>query len=623
MQIKNFFEDNDNLMYHLRLAMKDKEFFALLSDADKDAIGAEQAVEYAEQWEEALKEVGRVCAHELQNNQRKIDENPVYLKEQALVLPEELKQNLELLKDIGLAPFGVSPEYGGLGAPYTVEMAALEMLNRACPSTTLNCTWYSSIAHVIEKFGSEELSQRFIPQIASGKISGNMALSEPNTGSDLGSIQTYAEEQEDGTWLLSGCKRFITNGTADISLVLAKTTKGAEGLGNLSLYLCPRTIESKENIHIEKLEHKVALNGSATAELVYNQSVGWLIGKPNEGFHYMLQLMNDSRIGVAFQALGLMQATYEMASEYTSQRQAWGKPLAQHELVASMLMDMDVEIRAARSFGYKTAHSRSIVVSGEKKLKGDLSFEERSKVEKLVRKHQKKLRIWTPLLKYWVTERAVWQSRQALQLLGGYGFTKEYDAERWLRESLVYPIYEGTSQIQALMCLKDTLKEVVRNPRTFIEQGLSLRIKIVTAKSDSHKKSIKIQQMLHSSIVSILFRLVKRNVKDKVGQDADLSKVIRLISADLVKFENLRPALLAAEYLCELKTLDALSQSLVCDFEDDPNYAWVVKRFLYKSLPRAEYLKSLIETPDEIVEDLLDRLDNKNYPNPQPTGTED
>ena len=332
------------------------------------------------------------------------------------MVPEKLEENCTILKEFGIAALGVGPRYGGMGAPFIFEALAAELVNRACPSTMLNMGWYGSIAHIIDSFASEEIKEECISKIAEGLWSGNMALTEPDAGSDLGSLRTYGVKQEDGTWKLYGTKRFISNGTSQISLVLAKNEKGSEGLSALSLFLCPREYLGEENIKVLKLEDKLGLHGSATAELAYDGATAWLLGKEGEGFQYMLRLMNYACIGVGFQGLGLMEATFNIAKDYANERVSWGKPLAKHELIAEQLLDLEVELIATRSLCYQAAFNISMMYLGERTLKKTyMNPPERQLLEKRLASYKQKVRKWTPLIKYWVGERSIVHARQCMQ----------------------------------------------------------------------------------------------------------------------------------------------------------------------------------------------------------------
>lgn len=604
MNDQNFFNNNPDIQFFLKKRMDWQSVFDWLSDEEKEAIGASNPQEYLNSWMEVMAALGKICGGPIAANASAVDRSSLQWAEGKELIPEKLKENCDLLREFGIAGLGVEPKYGGMGSPYIFEVIAAELVNRACPSTMFNIGWYGSIAHILDAFANDQVKEEYISKIAQGVWSGNLAVTEPDVGSDLGALTTYGVKQEDGTWKLYGTKRFISNGTSQISLVLAKNEKGSEGLSALSLFLCPRQHRGFENIRVTKLEEKLGLHGSATAELDYDGSTAWILGKEGEGFQYMLRLMNSARIGVGFQGLGLMEATFDIAKNYANERISWGKRLANHELIAEQLLDLEVEIVATRSLCYQAAFTMSLMYLGERALKkSSLSPEQKQDVQQKLALYKQQVRKLTPLIKYWVGERSVVHARQCMQILGAYGYTTRYKAEWWLRESLIYSVYEGTSQIQALMCIKDTLKEVVRNPRQFIETVLGLKFKGLTSGNPLRNKLYKIKQAAQGSVLSLLAKLLKNNVKETFStiSDKEITKLIRLLSRDLIKLENISPALLHAERICEIKCLESLSESLVLDAEEDDKRGWIAERFMYTALHRINHLKARIEQDDEVI----------------------
>ncbi len=615
MKKGNYFSDNPELAFQLTQRTDFEEIFQYLNDEEKEMLSVKTAEEYQNAWIEVLESMGEVIGNEIAPKARQVEKEPITLKDDGDVeLPPTIVSNMNILKEVGLTSLCVATDAGGMAAPFLIEAITHEMINRACPSTTLNAVWYGAVAHIIEKYGNDDLKQEYLPRIASGEMSGNMALTEPEAGSDLANIRSYGEKQDDGTWKLYGNKIWISNGSGDISLVLAKKSKGSEGLNAINLFLCPRKIDGQHNYKVTALEEKVGLHGSATCELLYEGSKAYLLGKEGEGFRYMLDLMNDARIAVSFQGIGSMEATLRLAKDFAETRKTWGKPIARHELIAEKLLDLEVELKAFRSVCHQAAVNQSTIYVAERYLKREKLNEERiAEVKAKIAKYQKRVRRWTPLIKYFAGEKSVEHARTCLQIHGGSGFTTEYDAEFWVRESLIYAIYEGTSQIQALMCVKDLLKEVVRNPMEFVETALGLRVKGIAETDSLMRRYYKLRQMSHSAVISIILKMVKANVRAKFSESSgnDLVKMIKLISRDLVKFENLRPALLHAERITEIKVMHALAEAAIWDYKTDPSRKWIAERYINKSIPRVAYLKELIENDDEVIANVLDKYDEE------------
>lgn len=604
MDSQNFFSDNEDILFHLENRCNWGEIFSLLSKEEKEVLEVGSVQEYKEAWMTVLESLGEICGGPIQHNSESVDRSKIKFENGVEVFPDKLRENIDLLLEFGLASSSVHPKFGGMGATFLVDMIGCELMNRACPSTNLNMGWYGPIARVIEAFGSKELQEEYVPRICSGEISGNMALTEPDAGSDLAALRTYAEKNEDGSYRLYGTKRFISNGTSHVSLVLAKNKKGVHGLEHLSLFLCPRIYNEKENIKVLKLEEKIGLRASATCELAYDGSKAWLLGKEGDGFSYMLQLMNDSRIAVGFQGVGLMEATFALANKYAHERKTWGQEIAKHELIAEILLDLEVEQKALRSICYQAAYERSLYFLIENRLKDNgLSGKEKVRMTRLKKISDRKVRRWTPLLKYWVGEKSVIHARQAMQILGGYGFTTEYKAEWWLRESLIYSLYEGTSQIQALMCIKDVLKEVLSNPKTFIEDLFGLNIKAFAEIDPLQRKLNKIKKISQNAVLSVLFKLVKQNFGkiEKKKDEKNILLMLKKLSAQLVNFDNLSPALLHAERICQIKCIEAMAECLLEDAKADSSREWIAERFMNKNLPDVARLKTLIDQDDPVI----------------------
>lgn len=616
----NFFTDNPDILFHLEKRWDWDNLFRWLGQEEKDAVGAQTLDEYRKTWIDALTAFGEGVGTVIAANAVRVESEELQLNKSGDVTTgPALRESIQTLIELGTPGMGIAPKYGGLGAPFCLELIANELIFRACPSTSLNSCWWSPIAHVVDLFGTDREREMVIPRIATGEWSGSMALTEPDAGSDLGALRTYGEEQEDGSFRLYGSKRFISNGQSQVCLVLGKNAKGAEGLKNLNLYLCLREVDGRQNYLVTKLEHKVGLKGSATCELQFEGAKAWRLGKDGEGFKCMLKLMNDARLAVAYQGLGVMEGAFRLAKNYAEERESWGKPIARHELIAEKLLDMEVEILAVRSLCYRAAMYLATAYAGDKYLKAhqDLSEAQKADIKSKVARYQRRVRRWTPLLKYFTAERAFVNARTGVQIHGGYGFTTEYRAEWWVRESLILGIYEGTSQIQAMMVMKDTLKDVMKRPARFIELALGTRVQWLAEKDPLKRKLNKARQLYNSGVIAVILQLLKENVKANVGlsgatkpagesatidlKPAELLKIAKKLSKDLLKFTRLGPALLHAERLCEMKAYVALLEATVRDAKIDGSRRWIAERLAYKALPRMHQLKMEIETIDPVI----------------------
>ena len=603
---ENYFLDNADMEFHWNKQSWWQEIFDTSLPSDLENMGVSSVEELKKLWWENATVFGEVVGTHIAANARKVEKEPIKLLPDGKVeLPPSINSNITKLLELGLSAIGIEFEYGGICAPPILEMCTIELLHRACPSTNLNTIWYGCIARMIEHFGSDELKSEYIPKIASGEWSGSMALTEADAGSDLGNIRTYGEKDASGNWRVYGSKRFISNGNSQVCLVLAKKQKGAQGLGEINMYICPHVVNGKDNYKVTKLEEKIGLHGSATCELQFDGSEAYLIGEEGFGFRYMIKLMNEARLAVSFQALGLMDATFRVAKGYAFERKAWGKPLAEHEIMAEKLLDMEVELMAGRSLGYYATQAISIASIARKRIARDKTLTEDQvfHLETLIAKYERRVRRWTPLLKYWTAEKSVEHARTCLQIHGGYGYTTEYSPEWLVRESLILPLYEGTSQIQALMSLKDTMKEIIRKPTAFIELALGSKLTQISERDPLRKKLLKMRYVFNSSMLTLIFRMLKENARKGFSkvQPNDIRRAIKIMTKELTNFENLQLALLHAERICEMKSLVAMAEALLRDIKFDSSRAWVLERFMSKALPRMTLLQMEIEDQDMVI----------------------
>ncbi|MGH0029027.1 MAG: acyl-CoA dehydrogenase family protein [Myxococcota bacterium] len=376
--------------------------------------------------------------------------------------PPHIRRAYDELREAGLVSLSIGEEYGGYGLPAMLNGLYLEMVSRADPSLMMIVGLQAGAANDIQKFGSDEVKQKWLPRFTSGEVEGCMDLTEPQAGSDLGGITARATELADGTVQVDGQKIFISNGGAEVHLVLARdddTFEESKGTTNgLSLLLVPRHKEdgSSNGVRVSRLEKKLGIHGSATCEVVFEGAVGERLGEKGKGFRAMLNLMNDARLGVASQALGLCDAALHEAAVYARQREQFGRPVAEQPLVLTMLAKMAVNTEAVRALLYRTYGLLDMTISREQALKRDgLSDAERGQLEKELERDTTRVRLLTPLCKYFATEICSDLTRDAMQVFGGIGFTMDSDVGKFHADSLIMTIYEGTSEIQASFALRE------------------------------------------------------------------------------------------------------------------------------------------------------------------------
>ena len=424
---------------------------ALSADAD--------AKETVATWREALELAGRYIADEVAPRAPKVDEIGVIRENGSVRMNDPMTASLTGLAELGFASPTVPERYGGASLPFTVAMMLAEMLARADLATQVqHGIGWNSPAALIFRFGTDAQKDAYLPRLAKGEIMGAVAMTEPQAGSDVGKLLTTATPRGDGCYLLSGRKQFISAGQGEFVIVLARAP-GTSGLDGLGLFLADR---EGDNYLIERAEHKFTIRGSPTCALVFENTRAAALGTPGEGWKQILTFMNESRLGVGIQGIGVATAAYEKAMTYASERVQMGKPIREHPMVADMLLDMRTTVAGARTLAYEAAVLQDRVIFG-----GD-------------REAARDLRELTPLVKWYGTEGAVRVCRQALQIHGGVGVVDEYDVGRYMRDSLITPIYEGTSQIQSLMAVKDQLKWAMARPASLVRGGPSRLLSVAS-----------------------------------------------------------------------------------------------------------------------------------------------
>jgi alkylation response protein AidB-like acyl-CoA dehydrogenase len=388
--------------------------------------------------------LGEICANEVAPRAAEADEQGAVLEDGVVSYAAATTDAIELLRQAELLGVMLPWEYGGLNLPETIFMMMIEIVSRAEPGL-MSVFGLQEISATVAEYGDEELKADLLPRFASGEVTGAMVLTEPDAGSDLGSVQTRATyDEEAGTWRLNGVKRFITNGCADILLVLARSEEGSNDARGLSMF----AVEADDSLIVRRIENKLGLHSSPTCELQFNNTPARLLGKRRFGLiRYAMSMMSGARIAVAAQALGIAEAAYRDAHEYARKRIQFDQSIDRIPAVYRMLLQMRSEIEATRSLVYETGVWVDLKKAYERRAASrELSPEERKR-----RKQAERLaNVLTPLAKYFATEMGNRVGYQAMQVHGGAGYMKEFDVERRFRDVRVTNIYEGTSQLQVV-----------------------------------------------------------------------------------------------------------------------------------------------------------------------------
>ncbi|MCW2956767.1 MAG: acyl-CoA dehydrogenase [Thermoleophilia bacterium] len=341
------------------------------------------------------------------------------------------------LAELGLMGVCVPEEYGGAGMDFLSYVLAVEELSRADAGVGVTIAVHTSASTLpILHWGTEEQKQAWVPRLASGEIIGSFALTESGAGSDAGSMITRAEEQPDGSFRITGTKQWITNGGhAGSFITFARTEPDTTDASGVSAFLVPG---DAAGLSVGRVEEKLGLNSSNTVDMVYDAvsvAHGDLLGTRAKGFRIAMQTLDGGRITIAAQALGIAQAAFDLAASYAGERTTFGKPIGSHQGIAFKLAEMSTEIEAARALTYRAA---ALKMAGEPHT---------------VEGAQAKL------FASGVARRV---TGEAIQVLGGYGSSKEFPAERYYRDAKITEIYEGTSEIQKLVIARRLLGFDVR-----------------------------------------------------------------------------------------------------------------------------------------------------------------
>jgi alkylation response protein AidB-like acyl-CoA dehydrogenase len=464
----NYYSDSQEWKWLFHNAVDWDKIIPLYYPKFPTADGFNSKEEVLQFIEDMLTATGEWTAGAVAERAKRLDEEGAGSIENGATIPgAALTEFYNEAKELEIIGLSASPEFGGMGAPHIASLMTFTQLNKACISSATQMGFFTSMIDMVERFCEQEDKERLIPKIIAGEISGSMCLTEPGAGSDVGAVATTATKQEDGTFLLNGTKMFITNGGGGFGFALARLKDAPEGLAGISLFLCEQYLgeEKKQNYIVSKNEHKMGLHGSFTCEIVYENSVAKLVGKPNQGFRYMLHLMNEARIAVGLQTLGGMEACLEYARKYAEERAQFGKKLMDLPLYARNMEDWETERDAFRALmvdtiSYFDQYQKLDLCKRHGK---ELNKEQEDQLKTAV----KWIRRRTPLVKGYGAESFTLLSQRAIQALGGYGFIEEYDTSRFHRDSFATLLYEGTTQIQALMAMKDLMKFVMRSPAKY------------------------------------------------------------------------------------------------------------------------------------------------------------
>ena len=446
----NFYKENDDIQFHFKnfdldwiIDLKENNF----ADKGKFNYAPKSKVDAMDSYDRILNIVGDISGNIVDPLAAETDEEGAHYEKGNVTYAKGTQIALEALTKADLMGFTLPRKYGGLNCPVTIYAIAIELVSRA-EAGLMNIFGLQDIAETVNKFADEDIKEKFLPMFCSGKVTGSMALTEPDAGSDLQAVQLKAFQDDDGKWYLNGVKRFITNGCGDISLVLARSEEGTRDGRGLSMFLYKRD----DKMIIRRIENKLGIHSSPTCELQFNNAPAILIGKRRMGLiRYVMSLMNGARLAIGAQALGIAEAAYSEAKKYAEERVQFKKTIRDIVPVYEMLANMRLKIEASRTLLYETAQIVDIRDGIEHLTEHD---EEKAKeLRSELKRYSNYAALFTPMVKAYATEIANEVAYEGIQIHGGTGFMKEFNAERHYRDARITNIYEGTTQLQVVAAI--------------------------------------------------------------------------------------------------------------------------------------------------------------------------
>ncbi|MEG0949263.1 MAG: Acyl-CoA dehydrogenase C-terminal domain-containing protein [Bacteroidales bacterium] len=488
----NFYTDTPELKFHLNhplmkriVELKERNF----TEKDKYDYAPLDFEDTMDSYDKVLEIVGEICGDIIAPNAEGVDHEGPEVVNNRVKYASGTVANLDATRKAGLMGMAMPRRYNGLNFPIVPYIMAADIVSRADAGFE-NLWGLQDCAETLYEFGSEDQRERFIPRICAGETM-SMDLTEPDAGSDLQSVMLKATYSEaDGCWLLNGVKRFITNGDADIHLVLARSEEGTKDGRGLSMFIYDK---KQGGVNVRRIENKMGIKGSPTCELVYKNAKAELCGDRKLGLiKYVMALMNGARLGIAAQSVGLSQAAYNEALAYAQERMQFGKAIIKFAAVQEILSVMKAKLDASRALLYETARFVDMYkVLEDIQRERKLDPEERTEMKK----YSKLADAFTPLAKGLSSEYANQNAYDAIQIHGGSGFMKDYACERIYRDARITSIYEGTTQLQVVAAIRHvTTGTYLAQLRTYAEKSVKpelepLKTRLI-ALTDLYEKTV-------------------------------------------------------------------------------------------------------------------------------------
>ena len=467
------------------------------------------------------------------------DEQPAILENGVVRTPPGYKEAYKKYIDDGWTSLSCDPKYGGQGMPKTVSAFFDEMLSSASLSFKLYSELSIGAYNCINHHATDDIKDKYLPKMVEGKWSGTMCLTEPVCGTDLGLLKTKAIEQSDGTYKLSGQKIFITSGDHDLTeniihLVIARSADSPPGTKGISLFLVPKFIVNKDGslgsrngISTGSIESKMGIKGSATCVLNFDEAIGYMIGPKNKGLNSMFTMMNLERIVVGIQGLGISEIAYQNSLIYSKERKQ-GK--SNKNVSSNGSADLIIEHADIR----RSLLNMKSIIEGERALCFWLSQQTEVSLnhsnEKTKQQAADYVSLMTPVVKALFTDMGSEITSEAMQIFGGYGYTKDQGIEQLYRDNRITPIYEGTNSVQAIDLV---FRKLINKNGDIIDRYINMIKKDIEIKDDRLRPFVKTLNSQLEKLVSFTSWIkdkIQNSKDDANAASNDYLKVLGLVS---------------------------------------------------------------------------------------------
>lgn len=557
----NFYTDNPDLKLHLQhplmkkiVALKERDF----TEAEKFDYAPIDFDDAMDNYNRVLEIVGDLCGTTIADNAEGVDHDGPTVADGRVTYAPGTQQNLEACRKAGLMGMAMPRRYGGLNFPITPYIMAADIVSRA--DTGFENLWgLQDCAETLYEFGSDDQRERFIPRVCAGETM-SMDLTEPDAGSDLQSVMLKATQQPDGTWLLNGVKRFITNGDADIHLVLARSEDGTKDGRGLSMFIYDKR---QGGVNVRRIENKLGIKGSPTCELVYKNAKAELCGSRRLGLiKYVMALMNGARLGIAAQSVGVSEIAYREALAYAQDRKQFGKAIIEFPAVQEILATMKAKLDATRCLLYETSRYVDLYKA----------YEDIARERSLTPDERKEMKLYnkladacTPLAKGLSSEYCNQNAYDCIQIHGGSGFMKDYACERVYRDARITSIYEGTTQLQVVAAIRHVMtgtydqlvEEYAKMP---VADDLKPQLAIVEGLFAQYKEAVaKVHEINEPAYTDFMARHLVEMAGDVVMSYLLLTDATRYASESMARSAKVYVNLAQANIAKNLAVVNAVS----------------------------------------------------------------